>query len=209
MQAWIAQYAHGTVVWDDFHVFFDEYFDKIDAVRPRLSQVPWVAWLNDRDPQGNPVDVLSLCDDDLVMSAVDLANRWISSTESTVFAKEELAAFDSQRKLIFLNRLSRADPPISLATLERIDALYNLTALAHMDIRLKWLSLGLTLKREASFRGACDMVASIGRMKYVRPLYKLMHAMDEAATKAFFATHSGIYHPICAKLVARDLGVQL
>ncbi len=48
-------------MWTDFYA--DD-----EAVFSRLAQVPWLAWFEDRDPHGNPVDVLKLCDDTLGMT---------------------------------------------------------------------------------------------------------------------------------------------
>ena len=50
-------------------------------------------------------------------------------------------------------------------------------------------------------------------MKFVRPLYRALHKspMDGAADLAVqtFVDHHNFYHPICRKMVASDLGVDL
>lgn len=47
-----------------------------------------------------------------------------------------------------------------------------------------------------------------GRMKYVRPLFRALNqsGFSEAAREIFGAAREQ-YHPVCAKMVARDLGV--
>lgn len=47
-----------------------------------------------------------------------------------------------------------------------------------------------------------------GRMKYLRPLYRaLVKKNRELAVQTFRETQSG-YHPIAAKMVAVDLGLE-
>lgn len=56
---------------------------------------------------------------------------------------------------------------------------------------------------------ACDFLGSVGRMKYVRPLYRALSRSrvgSQAALDTFAAT-KGRLHPIARKMVAADLGV--
>ena len=52
-----------------------------------------------------------------------------------------------------------------------------------------------------------SFVTSAGRMKYVRPLYKSLFksTIGRKTALATFSQHKGMYHPICSKMLARDL----
>ena len=50
-------------------------------------------------------------------------------------------------------------------------------------------------------------VTSMGRMKFVRPLYRALAGWPEqkAAAASTFAAHADSYHPIARKMLAQDL----
>jgi len=52
-----------------------------------------------------------------------------------------------------------------------------------------------------------DFVSAVGRMKYVRPLFRELFAWEEQSAVAVktFAAHKDSYHPICSKMLAADL----
>ena len=60
---------------------------------------------------------------------------------------------------------------------------------------------------------ALDFVTCQGRMKFVRPLYRALRDSPCAGAKetaiSTFVENADFYHPICRKMVASDLGVDL
>ena len=60
---------------------------------------------------------------------------------------------------------------------------------------------------------AVDFVTCQGRMKFVRPLYRALRDSPCAGAKdtavRTFVANADFYHPICRKMVASDLGVDL
>lgn len=61
----------------------------------------------------------------------------------------------------------------------------------------------------AAVPAAVAMVSSVGRMKYLRPLYRALHRsrVGRQAALDAFKEHADKYHPIARKMVAVDLGV--
>jgi len=45
-------------------------------------------------------------------------------------------------------------------------------------------------------------------MKYVRPVYRALFSVNKALAVSNFEAHKGFYHPICGRIVAKDLGVE-
>ena len=71
-------------------------------------------------------------------------------------------------------------------------------------------SLQQLLSRDASVvPDALAFLTEQGRMKYVRPLYKALHAWPEQREKAVetFVANRSNYHPIAAKMLAQDLQI--
>lgn len=52
---------------------------------------------------------------------------------------------------------------------------------------------------------------SQGRMKFTRPLYRELFALEDTRSMAVdtFKGRALFYHPICRSMVAKDLGVEL
>jgi leukotriene-A4 hydrolase len=48
-----------------------------------------------------------------------------------------------------------------------------------------------------------------GRMKFVRPLYRLLHQAKNGAQLAVdtYLEHKSFYHPIAAQLIEKDIGL--
>jgi len=54
---------------------------------------------------------------------------------------------------------------------------------------------------------AIRLATEQGRMKFTRPMYRELARVDKNLAIETFLKHRDIYHPICAKMVARDLGL--
>ena len=55
------------------------------------------------------------------------------------------------------------------------------------------------------------MLMFVFSLRFVRPLYKALFksAVGSSIARETFITNSGLYHPICRKMLATDLGVEL
>ena len=51
-------------------------------------------------------------------------------------------------------------------------------------------------------------VVNKGRMKYCRPVFRLLHKQTPELAKKTFEAHQDFYHPIARKMIARDLGLE-
>lgn len=63
---------------------------------------------------------------------------------------------------------------------------------------------------EEKYSLAASFLAKVGRMKYVRPLFRALNKAKNGSelAKQTFIQLRGFYHPICARLVAKDLGIE-
>ena len=114
-------------------------------------------------------------------------------------------------KLVFLELLQQAAPDERF--LERLDAAYALTARGNAEIKAVWCALLLAAGSKRAEQLTLDFITSVGRMKFVRPLYRALLSAPIAGVadraRAAFKKHALFYHPICRKMVASDLGVSL
>ena len=203
IQAWIRKYMYKNVTSEMFQIFFEEYYADDQDVAPRLAQIPWHAWFYDRDPRGCPVDVISLADDTLMVQAQDLAAMWIESG-ATGRSVKDMENWIPNSKIVFLNALEAAS--VKPETFVAMDKLYKLSQSKHPEILFESLRLALSLKisdEQAYIVPTEKLLLRFGRMKYVRPLFKALNALDrERALRLYAQTN---YHPICDAMLKKDL----
>jgi len=176
-----------------------------------VATIDWSCWFH---APGDVPQALAL-DETLGARAVALAASWRKGTSSL----RSLAGWTTDEKVAFLDALGaggddgRTESAVSLAVLDAIDDAYSLTSDANAEIRSRWCKLLLSAGAARSVALAVDFVTCQGRMKFVRPLYRALRDSPSdgaaAAALATFLNHASFYHPICRKMVAHDLGVDL
>ena len=145
--------------------------------------------------------------------AEKLADLWLEAAKKpdvgwpTGFA---VVSWTSAKKAVFLRTLkdiglaktSRAQEAISAMEQE-----YDFLS-TNAEIQTAFLTLGLSCGSQAVIDSAKNLVVAQGRMKFTRPLYRgLLETWGKEETRTFFLIHEHKYHPICSKMVRRDLGL--
>jgi aminopeptidase N len=115
-------------------------------------------------------------------------------------AAEEGARLSPLEWMLYLERMPR---PVPLAALVELDQRFVLTRTRNADILCAWLSLALESHYEPAQRRALEFLGEVGRLKYLKPLYRLLledPASAGAARQAFARYREG-YHPIARHVV--------
>ncbi|CUG65549.1 leukotriene A-4 homolog, putative, partial [Bodo saltans] len=184
-----------------------EYFIK---QHPKLeTEVNWSRWFHE---PGMPL-FKPKYDAAPVQEAVDLASQWESAGDAAAAlqhqTKAAVASWPSSKKCVFLNTLSK-NRKLSFESVSTLVNGYGFTS-CNAEIRCSVLSLWLPLWKDGLDRApltlAHALVKEQGRMKFTRPTYRAWVAVDPQGARDAFAALQGSYHPICSKMVARDLGV--
>ncbi|KAI8616940.1 peptidase family M1-domain-containing protein [Chytriomyces sp. MP71] len=209
----VETFSHRSITSFEFKDNLYAYFERVHGKEKvaALDTVDWDAWFYSH---GMP-PVKNVFDESLANACKDLAARWTAHARNTAgrtasFTKTDLASFQTNQTNVFLETLqtAAAEEKLPVAVLDEMDALYGLTAVRNCEIRSRWLELNLACGRESVFPEVVDLVTTMGRMKYVRPLYRALRKCSpggEELARATFAKHKGFYHPICAQMVEKDL----
>ncbi|KAH6576470.1 hypothetical protein BASA50_006755 [Batrachochytrium salamandrivorans] len=208
VKAHVEQFSHKSITTSDFKAFLFDYFGKIEdgSLVQKLNAVDWDAWLNQ---PGMPI-VENEFDRSLSTVCEDMANRWdVARTEvEPKFDVEEFTKLDSNQKVMFLEMLSDR-PVFPTSTLDAMDRIYKLTSVKNAEVRFRWQMLCLSSGMERIFPEVVKFASEVGRMKFVRPLYRALFKCQNGSelAKTTFLKHRSFYHPICAGMVAKDLGL--
>jgi hypothetical protein len=95
--------------------------------------------------------------------------------------------------VVFLERLTDMESlPHDLLT--KMDELYQLT----------------TIRNARIYPEVVQFVTEQGRMKFVRPLYRLLYKAKNGADLArdTYMKHRDFYHPIAGQLIEKDIGIK-
>ena len=108
-----------------------------------------------------------------------------------------------------LDQLADGDA-LPIDTLNKLDAAYKLSESKNAEIKFRWYKLAIAAEHDAVFDGVKNMLLSQGRMKFVRPLYRALYGSSKGKQLALdtFKANRQIYHGICSKMVAADLGLK-
>ncbi|MEQ7874793.1 M1 family metallopeptidase [Sphingomonas sp. ASV193] len=111
------------------------------------------------------------------------------------------AKWDTDERLRFLGRIAPRQSP---AALTRLDRAFGLSRSGNAEIRFAFLKLAATNRDDAALPALDDFLGSVGRGKFVKPLYQAL-AADKAwglpIARRIYARYRASYHP----LVSRDI----
>ena len=172
LKAHVEKFAHKSICTSDFKSYIFEFFKTQpdgDSKLKILSSVDWDGWFN---TPGMPL-VENKFDDSLARVCIRLADQWDAARENHQFPTDEKAfeSMNSNQKIMFLEKLLLKEK-LPLAILVAMESLYCLTEIKNAEIRFRWQWLCLNAEWESIFPDVVAFITSVGRMKFVRPLYR-------------------------------------
>lgn len=187
-----------TREWKDFLI---DYF-KGTVAESALNDVDWDTWLFGT---GMP-PVIPNYDRSLLDAAEKVADLWLAEAppkDDTLNFRDSLNPGQKLMCLEFLDRKGK----LSTTTLAALDGRYDLSSCGNVEIAMKWFMLCLHNNYEPSYEKAAAFAAQHGRMKYCRPILKTLYHCPGGRQIALgtFAKNRSFYHPIAAKMIAKDL----
>jgi len=113
---------------------------------------------------------------------------------------EEIAGWSPADMLVYLQRLPR---PVSEEECRWLDQNLRLTRQGNYEILVEWLTIAAASDYEPSFQRLRKVLLRVGRMKYLRPLYKALgeHPQTRALAREIYAEASPGYHELSRRAV--------
>lgn len=114
--------------------------------------------------------------------------------------KEAAARWTATEWQLYLETVPR---PAKSAALAELDDQFHLTSSTNYDVLVSWLTLCLQSGHHAVLARVDEVLASVGRMKYLRPLYTALakDATTRTRAAATFERLRAGYHPIARQMV--------
>ncbi|KAL5606477.1 hypothetical protein BROUX41_002884 [Berkeleyomyces rouxiae] len=137
-----------------------------------------------------------------------LADKWENTTvQSFVPSAEDVASFSGNQKLVFLEKVQTFAAPLSAERVYQLGETYQLTSSENIELQSAFFQIALNSKADKYYQAAANLLGHVGRMKFVRPLFKSLNKVDRPLALATFDKFREFYHPICRGMVEKDLGL--
>ena len=203
LKVYVNKFRLGTVTPTKFRDLFESYMKSANVPHSSLSKIDWNGWLNN---PGMPL-VKPTFDYSLYKGAEKVGKSWLDS--STKVTGDELNGWTTDQIVLALKTarkaVSKGEGKVECSVLDKA---YSFSNTKNAEIKFAWLILCIDSSYKAVVDEIVAFVTSLGRMKFVRPIYKQLFAGDAEFQKLAvdtFTKHRQSYHAICQKMVARDL----
>ena len=158
------------------------------APHPELAdQIPLDAWING---PGLPVGAPKV--HSVLFDKVDeAAKKWIAGSNDIAATTR----WSTQEWLRFLNQMP---PKLGSAGMKRIDDAFHLTGSGNDEILAEWLLMAVKNRYEPANPKLTLFLETVGRRKYIKPIYEEMAKTAEGRTRAMriYEVARPVYHPI-------------
>ncbi|CCE62802.1 hypothetical protein TPHA_0D01620 [Tetrapisispora phaffii CBS 4417] len=201
----------------DTYQFLDTLFDFFEHKRDVLENVDWKTWLYTPGMPPKPHFITTLAND-----VYSLANKWVENAKAmkteeelkAIFSIKDVDNFNSNQLVLLVDTLVQSEtddfkwssyPVASNAFLSVYHEKVVKTRNAEVVFRV--FRFEITACMEEHYQELAHWLATVGRMKFVRPGYRLLNSVDRDLAVKTFEKLQNIYHPICKALVKQDLGL--
>ena len=189
LRSYLAAFRFGSITTTDFEAHFEGAFPGV------LAKVDAATWI---DGPGIP------------LTAAQPRSRRLTAIESLggALPPDELArSWSATEWQLYLESVPRP-----CAHCAKLDERFHLTQSTNSEILVAWLTLALQSKHHAVVPRVEQVLSTVGRMKFLRPLYAALAADDRTRPLAreLFDRSRATYHPIARQLVdsvLREAGV--
>jgi leukotriene-A4 hydrolase len=188
----------------DFKATLLDFFKPNAAVSKKLQDIDWDTWFYKPGYPPKPD-----FDTTLVDQCYALADQWekFTTNPNPDFgpSKFDIDGWTANQIVVFLEKLLPFADKLPGPHVNYMGYIYNLKETRNVEISARYYQVALKAGDFAVKDFVVKLLGEVGRMKFVRPLYRDLMKMDYEAAVAAFEKYKDFYHPICRAMVAKDL----
>jgi leukotriene-A4 hydrolase len=147
-------------------------------------------------------------DESMVKSCYALADKWqarVEKGEKFQAKSGDIEGWVANQSVVFLERLENFAEHFKAEDVLEMGEAYGYGTTQNIEVVSRYLSIGLMAKVRDTYEPAAELLGKIGRMKFVRPLFRLLEKADRELAVSTFERNKDFYHPICRQMVEKDL----
>lgn len=143
-------------------------------------------------------------DESLVEKLRMLAKKWATapSSELEAITADEFNSLTSDEKVKVLDCIETSET-LFTERVALMEQKYQLSASGNCEVRFSFLLIALKAKWSPILPKVLEFITEVGRMKYVKPIYKKLFSWEESRQQALdtFAKNEKFMHPITVIVV--------
>ncbi|EEY14431.1 leukotriene A-4 hydrolase [Verticillium alfalfae VaMs.102] len=186
----------------EFKATFLDFFNGLgdESIKNKVASIDWDAWFYKPGLPPKPEFDTSRVD-----VCYKLADNWKS--EDFEPSPKDVEGLTGNQKLVFLEAVEKFDRPLTPEKSQAMGKAYALATSQNAELKSAYYKIALQAKDTTAYQGVTELLGVVGRMKYVRPLYRALNKVDRDLALKTFEKNRDFYHPICKGMVEKDLGL--
>ncbi|KAK7908224.1 hypothetical protein PG985_015527 [Apiospora marii] len=187
----------------EFKATFLDYFNEhgTDEIKQKVAQIPWEEKFHQPGLPPKPEFDTSYVD-----SCMALAEKW----KPTDFKPDlkDIESFNSNQTLVFLQAVQDFSPCLSVERAQLLGSVYNISSSKNVELKTAYYGISLRAGDRDAFPGVVELLGSVGRMKFVRPLYRQLVKLDRDLAVETYEKNKDFYPSTTKSQLAKDLGLR-
>lgn len=110
--------------------------------------------------------------------------------------------------LVFLQAVQNFSSPLNAERARLLGTTYNISSSKNVELKTAYYLIALEAKDESQLSGVVGLLSSVGRMKFVRPLYRKLKGLDRDLAVKTFEENKDFYPSTTKGQLAKDLGLK-
>ena len=192
LRGYFDHFAFQSITTDQFHAYLKQ--NLLDKFPQLAKRIPVDEWLN---KPGIPANAPKPTSPAFSRVAIQ-AQRWVSGEIPA--AKIPVAKWSTHEWLHFLKSLPAE---LDSKRMAELDQAFHLTQSGNSEIAFQWLLMSIHNKYEPAYPRLEEFLTSIGRRKFIKPLYEELAKTPEGKERAMatYRRARPTYHPIAVASV--------
>jgi len=200
-------FARKSLDSDDFKTAVIDFFSSDPTAASTLRSLDWDTWFYAPGLPEQPNFDTSLVD-----ICYALATKWESLTQAASDKSEkfkphpsDICSWSANQLVVFMEKVQEFESSLSKDDVRLMDTEYGFSKSKNVELVSRFYEIGLKARDEEVYEPTAELLGKVGRMKFVRPLYRLLKEVDKALAVKTFEKHRDFYHPICRSAVEKEL----
>ncbi|KAI9832662.1 MAG: hypothetical protein M1819_004247 [Sarea resinae] len=189
----------------DFKACLLDFFASDPSASKSLNELDWDTWFYKPGFPPKPNFDTSMVD-----VCYELADKWENLSkggDSKGFkpTRSDIDGWSANQVVVFLEKIQTFEKPLRKEDVEVMGKQYGFAESQNVEVVSRFFGVGLKAKDSAVYKPTADLLGRVGRMKFVRPLFRQLKIVDRDLAIKTFEKNKDFYHPICRNLVEKDL----
>ena len=187
----------------DFKATLLEFFESDKAVTEKLQKIDWDTWFYKPGYPPKPDFNTKLVD-----VVYELADKWEGLAHRATDFKpsdQDMKGLVANQQVVFLEQLLLAKQTLSAEYTVLMGNIYGFKDTRNVEVSSRYYQLAMKSGDRSILGHVTDLLGKVGRIKFVRPLYRGLMKQDLELAKVTFQKNKDFYHPICRQMVEKVL----